>query len=132
MAKVSAVRHRTRTPPRPATEPPIDLAHLARMTFGEKGLESEVLRLFDRQAAMLLARMNDAPQAELAAFAHTLKGSARSIGARRVATAAEGIEVAASAHNQSHLAEALQELAAAVIDARAAIDDLLRAGVKRQ
>ncbi len=34
-----------------------DLAHLARMTCGEKSLEAQVLRLFDRQAGMLLAPM---------------------------------------------------------------------------
>src|SRR5262249_26265780 len=34
----------------------IDLAHLALMTFGERTLERDLLTLFDRQAAMLLAR----------------------------------------------------------------------------
>ena len=43
----------TKLPP----EQTIDLAHLARMTCGEKSLEAEVLSLFDRQAGMLLARM---------------------------------------------------------------------------
>ena len=37
----------------------IDLEHLARMTLGERGLEVEVLALFDRQAAVLLARMEE-------------------------------------------------------------------------
>ena len=35
----------------------IDRAHLARMTFGDRNLERELLELFDRQAAMLIARM---------------------------------------------------------------------------
>lgn len=52
-------------PVRPQVEPAaavdlIDLEHLARMTLGEAGLEAEVLRLFERQAAMLLAHMRDA------------------------------------------------------------------------
>ena len=73
----------------------IDLAHLARMTLGERGLEAEVLALFDRQAAVLLARMGDSTPAAVAAFAHTLKGSARGIGAWRVAEAADAVEMKA-------------------------------------
>ena len=38
-------------------ERPIDLVHLARMTLGDRGLEREVLELFDRQAGMLIVRM---------------------------------------------------------------------------
>ena len=37
----------------------IDRGHLARMTFGDRSLEREVLQLFDRQAGLLLARMRD-------------------------------------------------------------------------
>ena len=42
-------------------ERPIDLVHLARMTLGERSLEREVLELFDRQATLLLERMQAAP-----------------------------------------------------------------------
>ncbi len=91
--------------PAPA-EAAIDIAHLGRMTFGEKGLEREVLRLFERQATMLLARMKDAPHTELAAFAHTLTGSARGIGAWQVAKAAEAVELTASGRGQPDLAAA--------------------------
>ena len=35
----------------------IDLGQLARMTFGDRSLEREVLQLFDRQAAILIERM---------------------------------------------------------------------------
>jgi HPt (histidine-containing phosphotransfer) domain-containing protein len=73
----------------------IDLAHLARMTLGEARPEAEVLRLFDRQAEVLLAHMRDATPAAAAAFAHTLKGSASGIGARGVAAAAEAVETSA-------------------------------------
>ena len=58
----------------------IDLDHLAHMTLGEADLEAEVLTLFARQAAILLVRMREAPPAAVAAFAHTLKGSACGIG----------------------------------------------------
>ena len=73
-------------------EPPIDRDHLARMTFGDKALERELLELFDRQAALLVARMRDADAASVAALAHTLKGSALGIGASEVAAMAAAVE----------------------------------------
>src|SRR5260370_24338281 len=82
----------------PLSEPvegAIDLEHLARMTLGERSLEAEVLTLFERQAAVLLARMRVSAPAAAAALAHTLKGSARGIGALRVAAAADAVEVSA-------------------------------------
>ena len=62
------------------------------MTGGDRVLEREVLQLFAMQARMLLGRMQDATPAEIGAFAHTLCGSARGIGAWRVAEAAEVLE----------------------------------------
>jgi HPt (histidine-containing phosphotransfer) domain-containing protein len=102
---------------------PIDLDHLARMTLGERSLECEVLALFDRQAGMLLGRMRDATPAVIAATAHTLKGSARGIGAWRVAEAAEAVEQAAAAD----CAASIGNLRAAVDEASKAIAGLLRA-----
>jgi HPt (histidine-containing phosphotransfer) domain-containing protein len=109
------------------TEPAIDAAHLARMTFGEKGLQAEVLRLFDRQAEMLLARMQAAPPDAVANLAHTLKGSAHGIGAWPVAKAAEAVELAASGGDAAALRDVLQAVAAAVATARMAITEHLRA-----
>ena len=128
MAKLSvAPVDRTVAPSLVPDQPAIDLAHLARMTFGEENLEGEVLRLFDRQAAMLLARMAGAPPSEVAAFAHTLTGSARGIGAWQVAKAAEAVEQAARDRDPSQLAGATHTLAAAVKVVRMAIAELLRA-----
>lgn len=113
-------------PAEPATDlPTIDLAHLARMTIGDRSLEGEVLELFDRQAEILLARMRRLPPREVAGFAHTLTGSARGIGAWQVAEAAETVERAARGE-QSDLAGAVARLTAAVGEARAAISELLR------
>ena len=56
-------------PARPAA---IDRGHLARMTFGDRSLEREVLQLFDRQADLLLARMRDREPSSVATLAHTL------------------------------------------------------------
>jgi HPt (histidine-containing phosphotransfer) domain-containing protein len=105
---------------------PIDRAHLSRMTLGEKELEREVLALFDRQAELLLARMRKAEPAVVAAAAHTLKGSARGIGAWQVANTAEALELAA-AGSLSEFKTALVKLDAAVAETKVAIVDLLRA-----
>jgi len=103
----------------------IDLAHLARMTLGERSLEAEVLTLFDRQAEILLAHMRDCAPAAVAAFAHTLKGSARGIGAWRVAAAADAVEMNVIAANAGGVAGAVARLSAAVDEAEAVIADRL-------
>src|SRR5947208_17099569 len=97
---------------------PIDLVHLARTTLGDRGLEREVLQLFDRQSTLLIARMRSAAPAGIATLAHTLKGSARGIGAWRVARAAEALELAASPDT---VAQALEQLAGAAEEARCVI-----------
>lgn len=105
---------------------PIDLAHLARMTLGERSLEREVLQLFGRQADMLMVRMRIAAPAVVAAAAHTLKGSARGIGAWDTAAAAERVELAAPAGGPE-LDAALTGLAAAIDQATLVIAEILRA-----
>ncbi len=52
--------------------PAIDRVHLKQMTFGDRGLEREILQLFDRQTELLLARMRATDSEALAALAHTL------------------------------------------------------------
>ncbi len=105
---------------------PIDLVHLARTTLGDRGLEREVLQLFDRQSTLLIARMRTAQPAGMLTLAHTLNGSARGIGAWRVARAAEALELAAS-NRTDEVGRALDRLSAATEEARAVIADLLRA-----
>ncbi len=112
-------------PPLAPVDQPIDVDHLARMTLGDRSLEREVLQLFDRQAAMLLARMRQTPPAVVAACAHTLKGSSRGIGAWRVAGAAETVELAAVA-NSAELNAAIDRLGISVEEARLVIAELLR------
>ena len=103
---------------------PIDLVHLARITLGDRGLEREVLQLFDRQSTLLIARMRAAAPDAIAHHAHTMKGSARGIGAWRVARAAEALELAGGV---DEVAGALDQLAAASDEACALIAELLRA-----
>jgi HPt (histidine-containing phosphotransfer) domain-containing protein len=111
----------------PAADAAIDRGQLARMTFGDRSLERELLELFDRQAAMLLVRMRAGGAAAVAPLAHTLKGSASGIGAAGVARAAEAAERAAGAE-PSECSAAVDRLALAVGEARALIAELLREG----
>jgi HPt (histidine-containing phosphotransfer) domain-containing protein len=104
----------------------LDRDHLARMTFGDRSLEREVLQLFDRQAELLLARMRTSEPAAIATLAHTLKGSAVGIGATQVAGAAAELETTAQA-KPGECSRAIDELAQAVKAARAEISALIRA-----
>ena len=99
----------------------IDTAHLRRMTLGDELLEREVLTLFVRQSTDLLARMSTFP-ADMAAIAHTLKGSARGIGAFSAATSAERLEQSTDRRAAS---AALAELKDAISGTVREIDELL-------
>lgn len=111
------------SPPLAPDDGLIDLDHLSRITLGDAGLEREVLAMFAAQSAKLLDALAMLP-AESAALAHTLKGSARAIGASAVAEAAAGLEAALSAGRDP--SEPLAELGEAVARARTAIDAMLR------
>ncbi|MGO9397034.1 MAG: Hpt domain-containing protein [Xanthobacteraceae bacterium] len=100
----------------------IDHVHLERMTLGDRSLEREVLEIFARQTAMTLERIVGAGPARAAAAAHTLKGSARGIGAWRVAQAAERLEQAAAGEgDEAAMMAAIADLEAASFEARVAI-----------
>ena len=83
------------SPPLAPDDGPIDIEHLRRMTLGDASLEREVLAMFSAQAVSLIAKLAGLP-ADAGALAHTLKGSARAIGAFGVADAAESLEAALS------------------------------------
>jgi len=72
---------------------PIDWAHLSRFTLNDKVLEHEVLGLFAMDAPRYLAKMVTARgRKDWIEAAHTLKGSARAVGAWSVAEYAEAAE----------------------------------------
>lgn len=71
---------------------PVDMAHLARQTMGDRGLEQEVLALFVQQALSVRDRIVDADVRERLFLAHGLKGSARGVGAFAIADCATAIE----------------------------------------
>jgi HPt (histidine-containing phosphotransfer) domain-containing protein len=110
------------SPPLAPDDGPIDIIHLARITLGDVGLEREVLALFAGQSAGLVGALSSLP-ADAAALAHTLKGSARAIGAIRVAEAAEWLE--AAMQDDANASHALAALNDSVAEARAAIDAIL-------
>lgn len=72
---------------------PIDHRHLGRYTLGNRALEIEVLQLFAGQAPLTLADIVAAATDKAWHIAaHTLKGSARAVGAWEVARIAEAAE----------------------------------------
>ena len=111
------------SPPLAPDDGPIDFDHLKRMTLGDAGLEQEVLAMFAAQSASLVGTRATMPT-DAPALTHTLKGSARAIGAFRVADAAEGLETAI--RDGDDPAEALAGLKHAIAEARATIDAMLR------
>ena len=75
------------------TNRPLDLVFLARQTMGDRGLECEVLRMFETQVALYFERVASATDAEQIALGlHTLKGAARSVGAVALAEQAKAAE----------------------------------------
>jgi HPt (histidine-containing phosphotransfer) domain-containing protein len=96
---------------RPASAP-VDFVHLQRYTLGDRALELEVLHLFAAQAPLTLDVLRRAHTSRAwRDAAHTLKGSARAVGAWHVATCAETVE----------------QLTGAEDDRRGALDRLERA-----
>jgi HPt (histidine-containing phosphotransfer) domain-containing protein len=77
--------------PHPPAEHPIDTGHLRDATLSDPGLQREVLELFATQSTVILRSLGAMPD-NASALAHTLKGSARAIGAFGVADAAEKLE----------------------------------------
>ncbi len=105
-----------------SAERAIDLVHLARQTLGDQDLEAEILSLFVRQSRNLCGRIADMQDAQKRNdLAHTLIGSARAVGAWRIARDAERVEEAADAEK---LKGAVKQLSASVEEACAAIEAL--------
>lgn len=76
-----------------AFDRPVDLVHLSRYTLGNRSLEREVLSLFLTQSQLYVQRLKEAREdKQWHDAAHTIKGSAKSIGAWRLAQCAEKAE----------------------------------------
>lgn len=101
----------------------LDLVHLARQTFGDRGLERELLALFEEQCRRLLPVLagRGAPAARSDA-AHTLKGAARAVGAWRLAALADELEAALSGGTDAEsLDPLLADLERAMRETRAVV-----------
>ena len=113
--------------------PPLDIDFLVQQTFGDPGLEAELLRLFDAQAAQALACLatcaDSGEMRRRADFAHSIKGAARAIGALATAAAAEDYEQALRARSPD-LDAALGRFVAALEAVRMAL--ALRVGLKEK
>lgn len=100
---------------------PVDLVHLSRQSLGDRALEQEILALFKSQSLLYLSRLSNATTSdERKLAAHTILGSARGIGAWRVAEEARSIEAACA-----HLSD-LSALTEALDEANGYIEDLLQ------
>ena len=106
----------------------IDLEHLARYTGGEKGLNGEILRLFDGQITSMVAELNGLLASRdgkrWREIAHTIKGAARGVGAFEMGEAAakaEPVNPADSAEAEA----AIQKLEREAQTVRAFIDTYL-------
>lgn len=114
------------SPPLAPDDGPIDFAHLSRMTLGDPDLECEVLTMFVAQSAQLLDQLTALPS-DTGALAHTLKGSARAIGAFAVAEAASRLEAVFGQAGEARAIDnaALGALRDAVAEAQGAIEAYL-------
>jgi HPt (histidine-containing phosphotransfer) domain-containing protein len=104
----------------------VDLVHLARYTLGNRSLEREVLVLFHAQCEINLRRLKEAMDDKAwADAAHTIKGSARGIGAWPIAKSAETAEALKGAARKNGCSDALKELETLTSEAKGYIESLL-------
>jgi HPt (histidine-containing phosphotransfer) domain-containing protein len=97
---------------------PVDLAHLAKQTLGDRALEQEVLKLFVQQALSARDQITHAATSERLRLAHSLKGSARGVGAFAIAECVAQLE---SRPDDKHVIQRLSSLIDEVRDFIAAI-----------
>ncbi|PYB75251.1 MULTISPECIES: Hpt domain-containing protein [Rhizobium] len=110
--------HHVRTP---SHERPIDLVHLAAQTKGDKAVEIEILQMFARQArGCLQALTAKSDKTDNKAAAQRLRNAAISVGALRVASAAELVD------SKGVNADTLATVASAVLEAEHFILKLAR------
>ena len=98
---------------------PVDLKHLRRYTLGDKGLEREVMQLFLAQIPKTIGALRDAvDEHEWRIAAHTIKGSARAIGAWQIARLAEQAERMAGTKNRANQLAIIDRIEDSIVDAK--------------
>ena len=107
---------------------PVDIEHLRRYTLGDRGLELEILGLFVEQLPITIGALKNAPSdKEWGLAAHTLKGSARAVGAWSLATIAESAERLHGLPDSDARCALVHRIEAAAGEAREYIATLARA-----
>jgi HPt (histidine-containing phosphotransfer) domain-containing protein len=107
---------------------PIDLIHLRRFTLGDQQLEHEVLGLFAGELPKTLQSLRQAETDRAWHIAaHTLKGSARAVGAWRLARAAQVAEHHPITAGAEASAKALASVESAIAEAQDFVRQLTRA-----
>lgn len=105
---------------------PVDLVHLSRHTLGNRDLEREVLRLFHKQSLIYLERMRSSRTAhDWLEAAHTIKGSARGIGAWGVVSSAEKAEAMMKKPGKKPNKSMAESLAGSIYEANTFIEEVL-------
>jgi len=118
----SAAKARTDAKAAPEVAGAIDLEHLRRYTLGDARLENEILWLFIGQAPTTIDALKQAQtNQEWVTAAHTLKGSARAVGAWRLAKLAEQAERLGGPQDRAACDSLLTQLEEAAAEARAHI-----------
>jgi len=128
MAGERAVRIGPTEPENGRVNRPVDLEHLARYTLGERALEREVLELFCTQSVLYLDQLRAAmSDRDWKNAAHSLKGSARAVGAWRAAQAAERAEALQGDVLAQFRTARIDEIDALLREAEAFIGSVLKA-----
>ncbi|MEM9358730.1 MAG: Hpt domain-containing protein [Pseudomonadota bacterium] len=95
---------------------PINRQHLAKYTLGDPELEREILQLFVDQLPRLLKQLSEATtDREWYIAAHSLKGSARAVGAERLGELAAAAETQAAERHRFDL-QPIKDDARGIID----------------
>ena len=110
---------------------PVDLAHLARYTGGDKSLNAEILRLFDGQISEMVEQLQSIiaqrDQKKWRQVTHTIKGAARGVGAFAMGQAAADAEPVDPAAQPDQAGQALETLKSQGEAVQAFIADYLAA-----
>src|SRR6266700_1917433 len=105
--------------------PALDREQLQRFALGEPRTTNEVLRLFDLEIDILLARIGSEEPRRAAARAHTLAVSAKAVGAWDLAEAATAFEHLAQAPEPVALGAAMRNLSRTATAVQMEIESLL-------
>ncbi len=101
--------------------------HLAKQTLGDRGLEQEVLRIYEQACRTYLGGVKAAQsEQELKVNLHSLKGASAGVGAHAVANAARAGE-AELRETGAVSDETVQDIGFAVEEVSTYIADLLKA-----